>query len=121
VARVVSGVSTDEGTEFKLLLSWNSLGQTADQNKVESFKEYTVEAAVVKVSPRGKFVKIDRGVSQGVEKGMIIDIFKTDYDGTNILVASGHIQDVGSDWAIVRIVKRYRDVDLENGYVARGR
>ena len=82
--------------------------------------EYLVEASVVKISPRGKFLKIDKGIAGDVEKGMKIDIYQADFFGGNLLVVSGVVLQVGVDWAIVKITKRFRDIQIKIGFTARG-
>ncbi|MEI8345991.1 MAG: hypothetical protein WCG27_00880 [Pseudomonadota bacterium] len=120
-ARVITGRSTDEGMTFMGLLAWNSAGKTYADDKIDNFKEYSVEASVVKISPRSKFLRIDQGIKHGVDKGMPMDIYQTDYYGTNVLVGSGYVYDVGADWAIVRLTKKFRDTPVAPGFIARGR
>ncbi len=115
------GVSTDEGIEMKALLTWTGGGTDPRRGKIDSFKEYLIEASVIKVSPRGKFVKIDKGVTSDVEKGMEFDIYKSDFFGGNKLLFSGLVIDLGSDWAIVQINKIFIEHPLEVGLVARGK
>lgn len=118
---VMAGASTDEGITYAMALVWGQTGISGKDKKLAKFKEYHVEGSVLKVSPRGKFLKIDQGIATDVEKGMKIDIFKTDFFGGNILVASGEVFEVGSDWAIVKILEQYRtDVPIEVGLTARG-
>ncbi|HAZ12655.1 MAG: hypothetical protein A2X86_11345 [Bdellovibrionales bacterium GWA2_49_15] len=118
---VMAGASTDEGVTYSLAMVWGQTGISSQDKKLAKFKEYHVEGSVTKVSPRGKFLKIDQGIATDVEKGMKIDIFKTDFFGGNILVASGEVFEVGSDWAIVKILEQYRsDVPIDVGLTARG-
>lgn len=117
---IVMGKSTDLGMEIGINLTWNSRGVTLEDRKISKFKEYDIEAAVIKISPRGKFIKIDHGLSHDVEKGNRFDIFQSDYFGGNVLVATGVVYQVGSDWAIVKLVKRYKDIKIVKGFVARG-
>ena len=91
-----------------------------EEEKIEQFKEYDVEATIVKISPRGKFVKIDQGLSGDFAKGMKVDIYKADYFGGNILAASGVVYKVKVDSAIVKITKKYRKMKIEKGFVVRG-
>ncbi|OUR94066.1 hypothetical protein A9Q84_18305 [Halobacteriovorax marinus] len=119
-AQVISGFSTDKGSEITLSLVWNSKGVTNEERKVSKFKEYDIEASVIKVSPRGKFLKIDKGLSQDVEKGMRFDIYKTDYFGGNELVAQGHVFELGADWAIVKLSKKFKKMVIKTGFTARG-
>jgi|GEM_PF-522379 len=120
-SQVVAGSSTDQGSTYMVALVFGQEGITSDDRKVAKFKEYHVEASISKVSPRGKFCKIDQGLDGDVEKGMKIDFFKTDFFGGNILVASGDVYEVGPDWAIVRILQHFRpEIDLTVGLTARG-
>lgn len=119
-AQVMSGTSTDKGTELAISLAWNSRGETSVDRKLSKFKEYDLEASVIKVSPRGKFVKIDKGISQDVEKGQTFDIYKTDYFGGNDLVAQGRVYEIGADWAIIKLSKKFKKIDIKSGFTARG-
>ena len=51
---------------------------------------------------------------------MRFDIFKADYFGGNILVASGVVFEIGGDWAIIRLNQVYRKMEIRPGFVARG-
>lgn len=119
-ANVFRGVSTDQGASLGIHLTYQSKGNSSSsQKKINKFKEYTIEATVLKVSARGKFVKIDHGLAQDVEKGMKFDIYKTDYFGGNVLVASGHIVELGANWSIIRLQKLYKKMPILKGFVAR--
>lgn len=121
-ARVMSGVSTDEGNLLGARVSWAfGAGKNASQMRVERFKEYFVEASVLRVSPRAKFLKIDKGMASDVRKGMQMDIFQTDFFGGNVLVASGVVFEVAADSAIIRLEKRFSDREIKPGFTARGR
>lgn len=119
--RVFSGVSTDQGNEFKVALIYTTGGTTKTEKKVESFKEYQVEGTVLKVSPRNTFVKIDQGTANDIEKGMKFEIFDTDYYGGNEMVATGVAYEVGATWTIIKVLKVYKDGALKKGQTARGR
>ena len=85
------------------------------------FKQYHVEAQVLKISPRGQLLKIDRGFSSNVEKGMRFDIYQEDHLAESILVASGRVFAVRADTAVIKILKIFReDVKIEQGDIARG-
>ncbi len=119
-AQRISGTSADKGMEALAKIVWNSKGVTRDELKISRFKEYEIEATIIKISPRKKFVKIDMGISQDVDKGMKMDIFQTDFFGGNVLVAQGVVYEVGADWAIIKILKRYKKTPIKNGFTARG-
>jgi hypothetical protein len=120
-SKVMSGKSTDEGNRFLLALNFATGGQTASQMRIDRFKEYFIEASVIRVSPRAKFLKIDKGMAADVRKGMRVDIFQTDFFGGNVLVASGIIYEVEADSAIVRLEKRFNDREIKQGFTARAR
>ncbi|MCK5073034.1 MAG: hypothetical protein KAQ98_06375 [Bacteriovoracaceae bacterium] len=117
--QVISGVSTDEGYEIKFGITWTSAESVKRKIKVGAFKEYNAEAIVIKVSPRGLFVKIDKGMSENVEKGQTVDIYKMDYFGGNLLVATGIVYDAGPQWSIVKIMKRYQKIPIKEGFTGR--
>ena len=117
---VISGRSTDKGNLIALGITWNSDGVTPEFEKINSFKEYHIEGSVLKVSARGNFVKIDQGLTTDVEKGAKFDIYQTDYFGGNILVASGVVFNVGTDWAVIKVLKKYKEIDIKPGFAARG-
>lgn len=120
ISRTTAGASTDEGTRFLISAVRVGTGKSLDDYKIERFKTYDLEASVIKVSPRGKFVKIDIGLSGGVEKGMRFDVYVKDIEGEQILVATGLAYEIGKDWSIIRITKTYRNLRLKKGFLARG-
>ncbi len=73
--QVMYGTSTDQGQFAKLNFVFTLPGKSTRATKVEKFKEYEAEANVIKVSPRGHFVKVDKGLASDFEKGMKVDFF----------------------------------------------
>lgn len=117
---VMKGTSTDGGNLIAINLSTGTEGVTSESVKVDTFKEYHIDGSVLKVSPRGTFIKIDQGLSSDVEKGMNFDIYQTDYFGGNLLIASGIIVEVGADTSTIKLVKKFKDVEIKPGFAARG-
>ena len=117
---VISGKSTDKGSTLLVSLDWTSKGVTKEEVKIDAFKEYNIDGSVLKVSARGNFIKIDQGLSTDVEKGMKFDIYQTDYFGGNVLVATGIVYDVGADWSIIKLTKRFNEIEIKPGFAARG-
>ena len=120
VSQVVSGQSTDLGTGFGI-----SLIRRVDENKSGAldikFKEYDFEGSITKVSPKKGYVVIDKGIGDGVQKGMKIDFFEFDYIGGNILIAQGIVVRSKSNTAIVKISRLFNTKKvLKQGIVARG-
>jgi hypothetical protein len=50
---------------------------------------------------------------------MRVDIYKMDFFGENILVATGVVQELKASWSIIRLIKKYRRMKIEKGWVAR--
>ena len=94
-------------------------GVSSAERKISSFKTYSAEATVTRRSPRGKFVVIDKGLAQGMDKGRKVDIFKTNFTGENILYASGFIYEPKGDSSIVRLIKVFVKEIVEVGFTAR--
>ena len=119
VSQVMSGVSTDKATNFLVSLTYNAGGTSSSQTFENKFKEYSTEATIIKVSPRGVFFKLDKGLSSDVVKGARADIYKSDYFGENVLLGSGFIYESGPDWSIVKVVKKFKRLPIEKGYTVR--
>lgn len=115
------GKSTDKGLQVELGFSMgfnNPLSDGIDYS--EKFKSYELEAYITKVSPRGRFVKIDRGVVDDIEKGMRFDIYKKSPIEENILIASGRVFQVSTKESIIKILKIYQQMPIQVGFLARG-
>jgi len=116
----VMGSNTDQGYTIAASLTWNSSNEERkDQIKIHTVKEYSIEATVTQVSPRGLFIKIDKGVSSNVEKGETADIYMTNELGGNVLLATGIVYDTGVDSAIIKLTKKYKNINIKSGYVVR--
>jgi hypothetical protein len=122
IGQVMRGFNYDGGMYAGLNLSFR-MNRTKSKEQVidEAFKDYAIEAYVTKISPRGRFLKIDRGLTNDIQKGMRFDIFKSDAFGTNILVASGVVYEVEASSAVVQVIKLYRKIPIQEGFVVRGR
>ncbi len=112
----ISGKNDDKNNVFGLNLMYVTDGQNPVDVVKKSFKEYKVEAEVIQVSPKGKFIKIDKGVSDDLNKGAEVDIYT---DGE--LVAAGVVFKAGSSSAVVSITKMYRQITIEPGFVVRAK
>ncbi|WP_408095377.1 hypothetical protein ACJVC5_10060 [Peredibacter sp. HCB2-198] len=119
-SQVVSGKSTDFGTNFSVALIRRVDGKKTS-NPDKRFKDYDFEGTITKVSPKKGFVVIDRGLSSDVQKGMKIDFYEFDYVGGNILLARGTVIQAKSETAIVKITQLFNTKkELKEGIVARG-
>lgn len=121
VGNRLQGKSTDLGWETLARLVWFQQGVTKKELKEAKFKNYLFEATVIKVSPRGRFIKIDKGLAHDVNVGMKIDFFKTDFFGGNILIGSGTVHQASATYSIVKLRQLYReDIKIATGFTARG-
>ena len=119
-SQVISGTSTDIGTNFGISLIRRVEGKKS-ANPDTKFKDYDFEAAITKISPKKGYVVIDKGLSSDVQKGMKIDFFDFDYVGGNILLARGTVIQAKSDTAIIKITHLFNTKkELKEGVVARG-
>jgi hypothetical protein len=113
------GKSTDLGYWGGISLIHISHGVSTQQVKRDTFKEYDIEGEVLKVSARGKFLKINIGLAKDLDTNMRVDIYKTDFFGGNILVATGVVQELKATWSIIRLIKKYKSLKIEKGFTAR--
>lgn len=118
--KYVHGNSTDLGDEALIRFARRSESDNKYRNYDSEFKEYRVEAAIEKIAKGEKGVIIDKGLADGVSKGMKFDFFKFDYLGGNILIASGYAIKVTSSKAVVQITSRYQDEKITESTVVRG-
>ncbi len=118
--QTVKGISTDDHYAASVNLIWGRKNIEKEATRVNKFKEYYTEASVIKLSPKGKFVKIDQGIAGNFNKNMKIDFYQSDFLGGNILLASGIVYEIGIDWAIVKIIKYYQKNEIKEGNIARG-
>lgn len=120
-SQVVSGKSTDLGTNFAVSLIRRVDDKKSTEAADSRFKDYDFEASVTKISPKKGFVVIDKGISEDVQKGMKIDFYEFDYVGGNILLARGIVIQSKADTSIVKITQLYNTKkELKEGVVARG-
>lgn len=120
-SQVVSGRSTDLGTNFGVSLIRRIDDPKAAKRADSKFKEYDFEGTVTKVSPKKGFVLIDRGLADDVRKGMKIDFFEFDYVGGNVLLARGTVIQSKADTAIVKITQTFNAKrPIKEGVVVRG-
>ncbi len=113
------GKSTDLGYWGGVSLIRGVRGNSVKKLRQQAFKEYDIEGEVIKISPRGKYIKINFGLAKDLDRNMRIDIYRVDFFGENILVATGVVQDLKATWSIIRIVKKYRQLKIEKGWSAR--
>ena len=109
----------DEGWSVGAGLTYIGRGIDSTNSLDRDFKEYQDTGVIVRVSPRSNFVKMDRGISQNIERGMSVDIFQSDFFGGNVLVATGTVFSVESDTSVVKINKIHRNIPIKKGFIVR--
>ncbi|MDA8793307.1 hypothetical protein N9N67_08675 [Bacteriovoracaceae bacterium] len=116
---VNSGVSTDLGYQGMISITKISGSKKEADIRNERFKSYTIEGKVIKLSPKDKYVVIDQGRVEGLEKGSRVDFYHYDFLGGNKLLATGIVIRASSSKSIVKIKKRYSRRPIEEGTKAR--
>ena len=120
--QTIAGASWDNRLFAQAGIVYRSVDKTVDRRVKQRFNQYAIEGEVTKVSSRGGLIKVDRGLSDGVAKGMRFDIYRADYVGGNVLIAAGRVFKVGESACVVKLLKFFtEDAKVEKGYVARGR
>ena len=115
----LNGISTDQGSAFSLMIARRKSNSKALEQKKSAFKQYTIDARVIKTTKSKTSVIIDVGLTQGLDKGSKVDFYHFDYLGGNELIASGYTVKVGTSKSMVKITKRYSRKQVEEGTVAR--
>jgi hypothetical protein len=65
-------------------------------------------------------IKIDRGANDGIERGNVIDIYRTGPNGAPAdLIARGVVTSVTETEAVVNLRQYKKEVWVQPGYVAR--
>jgi hypothetical protein len=117
----INGKSTDQDWTTSLSLVISPVSTTLRQKRDKVFKEYTVEADIIKVSGSGKFIVINAGLEDGVRKGMVFDIFDFDFEGGNQLLAKAKAYRVNASESILVLTDKFRRIRINKKHVARGR
>jgi len=117
---VMNARSYDSGSLISVALAT----RTEPDNRAsidQAFKEYDIEASVVKLSPKKQFVIIDKGLAQNVQKGQRFDLFHFDYVGGNILLGRAVVIQVNAEQAVLKLTSRFSlKHEIKEGTVARG-
>jgi hypothetical protein len=116
----VAGSSTDVGNNYIFTLARRNAENKNMELKYSAFKEYTVEASVIKISKSRDSVVIDAGVIAGLEKGSKIDFYFFDYVDGNKLIASGYVVKAGASKSMVKITKKFDKKRVDENTLARG-
>jgi hypothetical protein len=85
-----------------------------------SFKDYSIDGEITKISPKKTYGVINRGLADGVTKGMRFDVYEDDFLGGNKLLASGIVVRLGASSAIIQFGNYYSVDKLREGHTVRG-
>jgi len=116
----ISGNSTDIGNNYIFTLARRNADNKDYELKYSAFKEYTVEANIVKISKTRDTVIIDAGVIQGLENGSKVDFYFFDYVDGNRLIASGYVVKAGANKSMVKITKKLGKKRVDENTLVRG-
>lgn len=119
-AMVQAGRSTDLGPRGMITLARRSeKKQDGFAKKDQSFKQYRIEGVVNKVAKSKVVAIVDKGMKDGVKKGMSVDLFYFDFEGGNKLIATGTVLKAKYSKALIKITRRYSRRRVKEGTVAR--
>lgn len=116
----LQGKSTDSIDRVSFGLTLRADSDKEIKETISSYKEYSHEAFVVKISPKKKYIMLDKGLSKGIQKGMQFDIYDFDYSGNNKLIARGVIVQAQAYKSVIKVLKMYTSQPIKEGQVARG-
>ena len=117
--QVVYGKSYNLGTSYGIQLIRRVESESVRLTDTR-FKTYDIEGSIVKISEQKGYVVVDRGLTEGIQKGMRFDFFEFDYVGGNILIASGVVVEVKTETCIVKITQKYQaNKEIKEGLVGR--
>lgn len=117
--QTMRGNNTDKRQFALLNLVFRNDNPSGRNPHIENFKDYSIEGDIIKVSPNGTYVVINRGLADGVSKGMRFDIFQDDFLGGSKLLAAGLVVKLGASSCIVQIGRFYGVEKILEGYSAR--
>jgi hypothetical protein len=117
---VMMGNSTDGGLKYFFAFVRRTGDKSSYRKENKKFKSYKVEAQVTKLSPKGKYFVIDKGLASDVTQGMRFDFYEFDYLGGNKLIATGYAVKVSADSSIIQISSRFSKRRIKEGTLARG-
>lgn len=81
---------------------------------------YDISARVKQANDRLNLIKIDKGDVDGIEKGNVIDVYRTNPDGTQgDLIARGVVTGVSENEAVVNLRQYKKEVWVQPGFIVR--
>jgi hypothetical protein len=118
--RVIQGSNTWNGNRFSATLSYvPTIKREAITRYPEDFQEYSLDATVIQVSSRVNFVKIDKGEDDSIRPGQAFEIHEVEGGSPVAPVAFARVLRSKPDSAILKILRYYREVLIEEGMIVR--
>ncbi len=119
-AQTINGRSTD--LSQRVLVGFSRRSELPDDEyakKNQKFKQYRVEGTVTKLSSSRKVAIVDKGLVDGLRKGMKVDFYFFDFVGGNTLIAKGVVIQSKASRALVKITRKFSRKRVESGTVIR--
>ncbi len=115
----VFGIRAPALASALLTLQWTLGVRQKDVSVWSGMQEFEApffQALVVSAHDRLNLVKIDKGSQNGIEVGQVFDFF---VPGTSESIAEAKVSWVHGDESALEIIEYYREVAIEEGFVAR--
>ncbi|MBY0469526.1 hypothetical protein K2X30_00045 [bacterium] len=121
VFNIIAGLKWEFGAERGHLTS-SAAGHTPTRGS--GFTAYATlkngDAHIIRTNDRLNLVKIDKGSDDGIDPGQVFDIFTVGPNGQpNEIVARGKVTDVRTNESAITIVQYFKEIWIENGFIAR--
>jgi hypothetical protein len=118
-AQTLQGKNTDKMDIFMFNLIYHQPKNVAYAQYKDSFKMYSIEGEITKISPKNNYAVISVGLADGVSAGMKFDLYKDNFLGGNELIASAVVVKVSASSSIIKIMSQFKS-GLKEGLTARG-
>jgi hypothetical protein len=109
---ILTGESTDEAKIYSFNLVYRMNERSLVEKEQQRFKEYAFEGEVAKVSGRGIYVVINKGLNVGLHKGMKVDFYRSRIQEKSQYFAKGYILKLSAKKAVVKIERYFYENDI---------
>ena len=109
------------GAQFRFGSGGSSASKTpAGKTRSTRKLSYDLQGRVKQANDRLNLVKIDKGSNDGMEKGQVVDIYRTGSNGlARDLVARGVVTGVAPNESVVNLRQYKKEVWVQPGFIAR--
>jgi hypothetical protein len=130
IATDLQGSAIASGTQWSASVTyrWDWSGSKPPESQTpaeygksnQGFVDYSGDAKVIGSDERSGILQINRGSENGIEPGQVFDLFSTRPNGDLIeVVARARVQSVQGKQATLKVTEYYREVWVENGFIAK--